>query len=171
MLASFRVAISFNGCCQHFWPGSLELLTSESLLKGTGLTSADGDVSPRSQGVVRGGRHGGPRSYSHPKLYPTTSRRCSDAFEAYARTGDLEAAAALLTDLGDGGGGGPGGGSQSEPPPEKERRRMAVVVSCVALVISILAVAMVGVTLGLSHMMETERVGGEFFAQKIQTSK
>ena len=40
---------------------------------------------------------------------------------------------------------------------------MAVVVSCVALVISILAVAMVGVTLGLSHMMESERVGGEFF--------
>ena len=120
--------------------------------------------------MVRGGRHG-PRSYSQPKLYPTTSRRCSEAIEAYARTGDLEAAAALLTDLGDGGGGGPGGGSQSEPPPEKERRRMAVVVSCVALVISILAVAMVGVTLGLSHMMETERVGGEFFAQKIQTSK
>ena len=133
-------------------------------MKGTGLTSADGDVSPRSQGVVRGGRHG-PRSHSQPKLYPTTSRRCSEAIEAYARTGDLEAAAALLTDLGDGGGG-PGGGSQSEPPPEKERRRMAVVVSCVALVISILAVAMVGVTLGLSHMMETERVGGEFFAQK-----
>ena len=45
---------------------------------------------------------------------------------------------------------------------------MAVVVSCVALVISILAVAMVGVTLGLSHMMETERVGGEFFAQKFK---
>ena len=136
------------------------LKPTESLPKGTGLMSADGDVSPRSQGVVRGGRHG-PRSHSQPKLYPTTSRRCSEAIEAYARTGDLEAAAALLTDLGDGGG--PGGGSQSEPPPEKERRRMAVVVSCVALVISILAVAMVGVTLGLSHMMESERVGGEFF--------
>lgn len=39
-------------------------------------------------------------------------------------------------------------------PPEKERRTMSLIVSCVAVAITILAVAMVGLTLGLSHMMD-----------------
>ena len=83
------------------------------------------------------------------KLYPTTSRRCSEAVAAYAMTGDLEAAAQLLKsdrDLDD--------DTDTQAPPEKERRRMAVVVSCVALLITILAAAMVGLTLGLSHVMD-----------------
>ena len=41
-----------------------------------------------------------------------------------------------------------------EPPSEKERRNMVIVVSCVGLVITILAATMVGITLGLSHMIE-----------------
>ena len=40
------------------------------------------------------------------------------------------------------------------PPNEKERRRMALVVSCVALLITIIAALLVGVTLGLSHYMD-----------------
>ena len=108
---------------------------------------------------VTGGGGGGSVSGSHTKFYPTTSRRCSEAIEAYARTGDLEAAAALLTDLQDRTCDDPEG-SQA-PPPEKERRRMAVVVSCVALIISILAVALVGITFGLSHMMDAD-LSGEF---------
>ena len=41
-----------------------------------------------------------------------------------------------------------------DPPSEKERRNMVIVVSCVGLVITVLAATMVGITLGLSHMLE-----------------
>ena len=41
-----------------------------------------------------------------------------------------------------------------EPPSEKERKNMVIVVSCVGLVITILAATMVGITLGLSHLFE-----------------
>ena len=99
-------------------------------------------------------------TYKGKYIYPCCKK-------AYARTGDLEAAAALLTDLA--GAGDDEMGSQA-PPPEKERKRMAVIVSCVALVISILAVAMVGVTLGLSHMMDAE-VGGHDISGEFVTSK
>ena len=40
------------------------------------------------------------------------------------------------------------------PPNEKERRRMAWAVSCVALLITVVAALLVGVTLGLSHYMD-----------------
>ena len=84
------------------------------------------------------------------KPYPTTSRRCSEAVATYHATGDIEAAAAILRgdkdDVEDDDG--------DVTPPEKERRRMAIVVSCVAVAITILAAAMVGVTLGLSHVMD-----------------
>ena len=84
------------------------------------------------------------------KPYPTTSRRCSEAVATYAATGDFEAAAAILRndDKDD------DDDDDDVAPPEKERRRMAIVVSCVAVAITILAAAMVGVTLGLSHMMD-----------------
>ncbi len=39
-------------------------------------------------------------------------------------------------------------------PPEKERRRMVLVVSCVALAITVFAALLVGLTLGLSHLLE-----------------
>ena len=41
-----------------------------------------------------------------------------------------------------------------EPPSEKERKNMVIVVSCVGLIITILAATMVGITLGLSHLFE-----------------
>ena len=41
-----------------------------------------------------------------------------------------------------------------DPPSEKERKNMAMVVSCVGLLITILAATMVGITLGLSHLLE-----------------
>ena len=41
-----------------------------------------------------------------------------------------------------------------EPPSEKERKNMVIVVSCVGLLITILAATMVGITLGLSHLLE-----------------
>ena len=41
-----------------------------------------------------------------------------------------------------------------DPPSEKERKNIVIVVSCVGLVITILAATMVGITLGLSHMFE-----------------
>ena len=86
------------------------------------------------------------------KPYPTTSRRCSEAVATYAATGDIEAAAAILRGDKDDVEEDDFGGDVT--PPEKERRRMAIVVSCVAVAITILAAAMVGVTLGLSHMMD-----------------
>ena len=41
-----------------------------------------------------------------------------------------------------------------KPPPEKERRRIALIVSCVALAITFFAASLVGLTLGLSHLLE-----------------
>ena len=41
-----------------------------------------------------------------------------------------------------------------EPPSEKERKNMVIVVSCVGLLITILAATMVGLTLGLSHLFD-----------------
>ena len=41
-----------------------------------------------------------------------------------------------------------------DPPSEKERKNMVMVVSCVGLLITILAATMVGITLGLSHLLE-----------------
>lgn len=41
-----------------------------------------------------------------------------------------------------------------EPPSEKERKNMVIVVSCVGLLITVLAATMVGITLGLSHLLE-----------------
>ena len=42
-------------------------------------------------------------------------------------------------------------------PPEKERRRLVLVVSCVGLTMTFMAAIMVGITLGLSHMMENSQ--------------
>ena len=39
------------------------------------------------------------RSSVYPAVYPTTSRRCSQAVAAYAATGDLEAVAEILKGL------------------------------------------------------------------------
>ncbi len=44
--------------------------------------------------------------------------------------------------------------SGEKAPPEKERRRMVLAVSCVALAITVFAALLVGLTLGLSHMLE-----------------
>ena len=41
-----------------------------------------------------------------------------------------------------------------KPPSEKERKHMVTVVSCIGLLITVLAATMVGITLGLSHLME-----------------
>ena len=41
-----------------------------------------------------------------------------------------------------------------DPPSEKERKNMVMVVSCVGLLITILAATLVGITLGLSHLLE-----------------
>ena len=125
-------------------------------------------------------------------LYPSTSRRCSEAVAAYAATGDLEMARNLilearersvnksinegklisfnlllhsahrimekffvlssfafcLIDIDD------DDPVNCDPPSEKERKNMVMVVSCVGLLITILAATMVGITLGLSHLLE-----------------
>ena len=39
------------------------------------------------------------RSSVYPNVYPSTSRRCSQAVAAYAATGDLEAVAEILKGL------------------------------------------------------------------------
>ena len=44
--------------------------------------------------------------------------------------------------------------SEDVPPPEKERKRAVLIVSCVALAITIFAASLVGLTLGLSHLLE-----------------
>jgi hypothetical protein len=72
---------------------------------------------------------------------------------AYASSGDLEAVADMLrgdntsTVL-------PHVGHFDVIPPEKERKRMVLVISCVGLTMTFLAAVMVGITLGLSHMMD-----------------
>ncbi len=75
---------------------------------------------------------------------------------------DLEAAAALLLNEVSGGACGNSSGVNSlpindeglRPPPEKERRRIVLIVSCVALAITIFAASLVGLTLGLSNWLE-----------------
>ena len=87
-------------------------------------------------------------------VYPTTSRRCSEAVAEFAATGDLEAVAEILK---------AGKDSPEDDdegfamPPEKERRRLVLVVSCVGLTMTFMAAIMVGITLGLSHMMENSQ--------------
>jgi len=56
-------------------------------------------------------------------------------------------------------------------PPEKERRTMSIIVSCVAVAITMLAVAMVGLTLGLSHMMDELSSKHLFSTQKSCNSE
>ena len=88
-------------------------------------------------------------------MYPTTSRRCSEAVAEFAATGDLEAVAEILKS---------GKDSPDDDdddfamPPEKERKRLVIVVSCVGLTMTLLAAIMVAITLGLSHMMENSVV-------------
>jgi uncharacterized membrane protein len=53
------------------------------------------------------------------------------------------------------------------PPSEKERRRMALVVSCVALFITVFAALLVGITLGMSHLMVDMVPVGESVSQSI----
>lgn len=91
-----------------------------------------------------------PGSSRRSSVYPTTSRRCSEAVAAYAATGDLEAVAEILR-----------GDKESDPeeddfvmPPEKERKRMVLVISCIGLTMTFMAAIMVGITLGLSHIIE-----------------
>lgn len=77
---------------------------------------------------------------------------------AYAATGDLEAVAEILK-----------GDKESDPedddfvmPPEKERKRIVLVISCLGLTMTFMAAIMVGITLGLSQVIE-EKVIREFF--------
>ena len=87
-------------------------------------------------------------------VYPTTSRRCSEAVAEFAATGDLEAVAEILKVGKDS----PGDDDEGfAMPPEKERRRLVLVVSCVGLTMTFMAAIMVGITLGLSHMMENSQ--------------
>ncbi len=54
-------------------------------------------------------------------------------------------------------------------PPEKERRRMVLAVSCVALAITVFAALLVGLTLGMSHLLEDLTPGrkiGDFQASE-----
>ena len=90
------------------------------------------------------------RSSVYPAVYPTTSRRCSQAVAAYAATGDLEAVAEILK-----------GDKDTDPdeedfvmPPEKERKKMVLLISCIGLTMTFMAAIMVGITLGLSHVIE-----------------
>ena len=90
------------------------------------------------------------RSSVYPAVYPTTSRRCSQAVAAYAATGDLEAVAEILK-----------GDKDPDPdeedfvmPPEKERKKLVLLISCIGLTMTFMAAIMVGITLGLSHVIE-----------------
>ena len=69
---------------------------------------------------------------------------------AYAATGDLEAVAEILK-----------GDKDTDPdeedfvmPPEKERKKMVLLISCIGLTMTFMAAIMVGITLGLSHVIE-----------------
>ena len=86
-------------------------------------------------------------------VYPTTSRRCSEAVATYAATGDLHAVAEVLVK----------DTAQDIPedddfvmPPEKERKRMVLLISCIGLTMTFMAAIMVGITLGLSHILHKE---------------
>merc|ERR1712008_322643 len=86
----------------------------------------------------------------YPAVYPSTRRRCSQAVAAYAATGDLEAVAEILK-----------GDKDNDPdeddfvmPPEKERKKMVLLISCIRLTMTFMAAIMVGITLGLSHVIE-----------------
>jgi len=90
------------------------------------------------------------RSSVYPAVYPTTSRRCSQAVAAYHATGDLEAVADILK-----------GDKDPDPdeedfvmPPEKERKKLVLLISCIGLTMTFMAAIMVGITLGLSHVIE-----------------
>lgn len=48
------------------------------------------------------------------------------------------------------------------PPSEKERQRIVLIVSCVALAITVLAASLVGLSLGMSHMLEELNPKGMF---------
>ena len=93
-----------------------------------------------------------PGSSRRSSLYPTTSRRCSEAVAAYAASGDIEAVAEMLRkdkleqDVGE--------EDEFVLPPEKERKRLVLVVSCVGLTMTFLAAIMVGITLGFSQTMD-----------------
>ena len=39
-------------------------------------------------------------------------------------------------------------------PPEKERKKMVLLISCIGLTMTFMAAIMVGITLGLSHVIE-----------------
>ena len=92
-----------------------------------------------------------PGSSRRSSLYPTTSRRCSEAVAAYAASGDIEAVAEMLRtdklekDMEE---------DEFVLPPEKERKRLVLVVSCVGLTMTFLAAIMVGITLGFSQTMD-----------------
>ncbi|XP_059080363.1 uncharacterized protein LOC131878409 isoform X1 [Tigriopus californicus] len=58
------------------------------------------------------------------------------------------------------------------PPSEKERQRIVLIVSCVALAITVLAASLVGLSLGMSHMLEelNPKVQRQFNASFSTTS-
>lgn len=51
-------------------------------------------------------------------------------------------------------------------PPEKERKRLVLVISCIGLTMTFLAAIMVGITLGLSHMLD-QKVTRELYLDHI----
>ena len=151
------------------------------------------DVRSLQKAASRSNRESRNSLSRSPNLYPSTSRRCSEAVAAYAATGDLEMArnlilearersvnksinegksmslfdlfphythciiedffvllsfALCLIDIDD------DDPVNCDPPSEKERKNMVMVVSCVGLLITILAATLVGITLGLSHLLE-----------------
>ena len=108
-----------------------------------------------------------PGSSRRSSLYPTTSRRCSEAVAAYAASGDIEAVAEMLRkdkleqDVGE--------EDEFVLPPEKERKRLVLVVSCVGLTMTFLAAIMVGITLGFSQTMDDKVSSKPLFLNAFKT--
>ena len=48
-------------------------------------------------------------------------------------------------------------------PPEKERKRLVLVISCIGLTMTFMAAVMVGITLGLSHVIEEQVIRKYFY--------
>ena len=48
-------------------------------------------------------------------------------------------------------------------PPEKERKKLVLLISCIGLTMTFMAAIMVGITLGLSHVIEEKVIRKSFF--------
>ncbi len=108
-------------------------------------SQSEGASGAKRHSTHGGGQHPRPSASHHSRLHLQHDPTASDLEEAAQR---------LLHEVAPGHPGLIVNDLHEKSPPEKERRRMALAVSCVALAITVFAALLVGLTLGLSHLLE-----------------